>query len=241
MQIFRTIKNDVTGANESIGLFGKSADDLKNIFTNIKEKGLKEAIFNNPSIDVNAINEYNNAIAAGRTREEALANARTNTNQATIELMESTDGAIENVEELAHSTTLAGKAGSMATKAISTLGNMAAFAVISGVVQLAATAIDNWIHRVDRANEAMQEAVSEYETTKSNLQNINSELEENKQRITELQAKGPLTYVEKGSWQNSRKLQKNSFSKRTSKKGVQPQLPKKPLKKQLTLMTNNTG
>lgn len=198
MQIFRTIKNDVTGANESIGLFGKSADDLKNIFTNIKEKGLKEAIFNNPSIDVNAINEYNNAIAAGRTREEALANARTNTNQATIELMESTDGAIENVEELAHSTTLAGKAGSMATKAISTLGNMAAFAVISGVVQLAATAIDNWIHRVDRANEAMQEAVSEYETTKSNLQNINSELEENKQRITELQAKGPLTYVEKG-------------------------------------------
>ena len=122
--------------------------------------------------------------------------------------MRSTDGAIENAEELADASTLASKAGSMATKAISTIGNMAAFAAISAIVQFAATKISDWIHRVEIAKEAMQEAISDYESTKSNLESINSELEENNQRISELKSKGHLTYVEKGELEELQKITK---------------------------------
>lgn len=142
-----------------------------------------DTIFNTPSIDINAIDEYNNALNRGLTKEDALARARNTTNQATIKLMESTDGAIDNAEELARASTLAAKAQSAALQALSTIGNMAMFAFISAAVQFAATAISNWIHRVEIAKEAMQEAVSEYESTKSNLESINSELEQQNQII----------------------------------------------------------
>lgn len=122
--------------------------------------------------------------------------------------MESTDGAIANAQKLADASTLASKAGSMATQAISTIGNMAAFAAISAIVQFAATKISDWIHRVEIAKEAMQEAVSEYESTKSNLESINSELEQQNQRIHELQSKGHLTYVEKGELEELQKITK---------------------------------
>ena len=58
------------------------------------------------------------------------------------------------------------------------------------------------------AKEAMQEAVSEYESTKSNLESINSELEQQNQRIHELQSKGHLTYVEKGELEELQKITK---------------------------------
>lgn len=89
---------------------------------------------------------------------------------------------------------LAAKVGQMALQAFVNIGNT----VIDWLVQTAVTAIDNWIHRVDRANEAMHQAVSEYETEKSTLESIHSELDAHIQRINELQSKDSLTYAEKG-------------------------------------------
>ena len=82
------------------------------------------------------------------------------------------------------------------------------FTVISKVVGLAATAIDNYVHRVEKANDAMDEAVSTYEETKSELENINSELDTNKQKIDELLSKDKLTYAEKGQLEELQEITK---------------------------------
>ena len=71
----------------------------------------------------------------------------------------------------------------MALRSLSIAGNIIAFTAIAKGIQLATTAIDNWIHRVEKANEAMQEAVGEYESAKSSLENINSELTEQNKKI----------------------------------------------------------
>lgn len=69
---------------------------------------------------------------------------------------------------------------------------------IGEIVGIAATAIDNFMNRVQYANDAMVESISEYESTKSGLEDINSELETQNKRIDDLLAKDKLTYAEKG-------------------------------------------
>lgn len=93
---------------------------------------------------------------------------------------------------------LSTKAGQTALKALATAGNMVAFALLSQAVSFAATAIDDYIHRVENANKEMEDAVSACESTQSELNNINSELEENNKLIDELLKKEQLTYAEKG-------------------------------------------
>ncbi len=201
--IFRTITDDITGANKSIGLFGKSLNDIKGIINSFKQNGFVNTILNTPliNIDTNAIDDYNNAIKRGIPYEEALAVARRTTNAETIALIEASHGAevqIERVTAAQKASTIAAKAHSVALKAASIAGNMILFAAISKGIQLATTAIDNWIHRVEKANDAMNEAVGEYESAKSSLESVNSELEEQNKQLDELLAKDKLTYAEKG-------------------------------------------
>ncbi len=75
------------------------------------------------------------------------------------------------------------KAASVATKAFSTALNMIVFAAIAKGIQMIVSAVDNWIHRVEKANEVMSEAYSAYETSKSELESINSELKEQENRL----------------------------------------------------------
>ncbi len=94
--------------------------------------------------------------------------------------------------------TFSAKAGKVALQALATAGNMLAGLLIAKTLQAAAAAIDNWIHRVGKANEAMDKAVGEYESAKSSLENVNAELEKQNKQLGELQSKGKLTYAEKG-------------------------------------------
>lgn len=107
------------------------------------------------------------------------------------------DSALEQNKAL-QAQTLSAKAGKIALQALAAAGNMLLMWGISQAIQLAATAIDNWVHRVEKANAAMDEAVAEYETAKSSLSDINSELDEQNTKISDLLAKDNLTYTEKG-------------------------------------------
>ena len=176
-------------------------------------KSIKKNIFETPTINIDtaAINRYNALINSGTDSQIAFEEASKGANNATIALMKSAKGAAVSTEQITaaqKSSTLAAKAQSVALQALSTIGNMVAFALISKGIQVVSTAISDWIHRVEIAKEAMQEAISEYESTKSNLESINSELEENNQRIAELEAKGHLTYVEKGELEELQKITK---------------------------------
>ena len=48
--IFKTITDDVTGANKSIGLFGLSLKDVEDKLYDIQTKGLKNTFFNKKEI-----------------------------------------------------------------------------------------------------------------------------------------------------------------------------------------------
>ena len=101
-------------------------------------------------------------------------------------------------EESLNSMSRTSKIGQAALQAFATAGNMVVGFLASKVIQAAVTAIDNWIHRVDKANEAMENAVSKYNAAKSNLEDINSQLETHQETLNSLLAKDKLTYAEKG-------------------------------------------
>ena len=92
--------------------------------------------------------------------------------------------------------TIGAKAANIALEGLKMAANMIAGMLIAEGIQLAVTAIDNYIHRVEKANEAMDEAVSEYDSAKTALKDTTSQLEEQNKRIDELNKRDKLTYVE---------------------------------------------
>lgn len=182
--IFRTITDDITGANKSIGLFGKSLDNIKNIIYSFQTKGVKNTLFHTPlaNIDTKAIDKYNKAIQNSIPFEKALDNARKTTNAETVTLIESTNGATISTNALnaaQQASTLAAKAHSAALKAVSIAGNMILFTVITKGIQLAAAAIDNYIHRVEKARERTDELFTEFKQ-------MNDTLADHKKTVAEL-------------------------------------------------------
>lgn len=182
--IFRTITDDVTGANKSIGLFGKTLNGIKGIINSFKQNGIVNTFLNTPliNIDITAINRYNEAIRAGKTYEDALALARRTTNAETIALIESSHGAevqIERVSAAQKASTIAARAHSVALKAASIAGNMILFTAITKGIQLATTAIGNYIHRVEKVRERTDELFDEFKQ-------MNDTLADHKKTVSEL-------------------------------------------------------
>lgn len=93
---------------------------------------------------------------------------------------------------------LSAKLGKAALQALASIGNMILFAAISKGIEFIVTGGDNWIHKVEKANETMQDAVSEYESAKSSLESLTSELSEQDRKLDDLLAKEKLTYAEQG-------------------------------------------
>lgn len=142
--IFRTITDDITGANKSIGLFGKLLNNIKNVIYSFQTNGVKNTLFNTPlaNIDTKAIDKYNKAIQNSIPFEKALDNARKTTNAETVALIESTNGATVSIKTLdvaQKASTISAKAHSAALKAVSIAGNMILFTVIAKGIQLAAS------------------------------------------------------------------------------------------------------
>lgn len=148
------------------------------------------------------------------------------------------EAAIEHNKSLKE-LTFSAQAGKIATSALAAAGNMFVGWAVSKGIELAVTAIDNYIHRVDRANEAMDSAVGAYESAKSGLENISSALDENNARIDELLSKGKLTYTEEGELERLQEITKELLLQKKLRKEKQPELPKRPLTRLLMPMTNS--
>lgn len=208
--IFKTITNDLNGAINKIGIFNRSFADLKNAISVNGIKGLFNSI--SPAItsnDLSLIKEYNRLVGVeGVSSQSAwyktmLSSSRSA--QALFDdennLIRTNNGLILSEEALARATntmSFSAKAGKVALQALATVGNMFAMWAFTKAIQLAVTAIDNYIHRVEKAKEAMESSVSSYETTKSELESIDSELKTQSERMDELLSKDKLTYAEKG-------------------------------------------
>ena len=184
-----TNNKDIIGNNNSIGLFGKSLDEIKKKIYDIQSLGLKQTIFNTSKIDISAIKEYNSEIQKGTSCQEAMALASKNTNKETIALIESAKGATVTNEELVaaqKASTLAAKAQSVAFKAVSMAGNMLVMALVTKGIELAASAIDHLVNKSKYAAEAMEEAQQEITDSQNKLKEVSDTVSENKDRFLEL-------------------------------------------------------
>ena len=146
------------------------------------------------------------AVANGATYEEAFASSIKNASTAAKEYAIQTKGASGSTDVFVskqrsaqaslRATATASKTASVAMRALSMAMNMIVISLIIKGLELLGSAISNYIHRVEKANEAMDKATSEYASAKSVLEETTSQLNEQNKRIDELNKKDKLTYVE---------------------------------------------
>ena len=132
---------------------------------------------------------------------EALAEQLENIDQKIIDYAKTCKNGemtTEGFKNSLDSMSLSAKLGKTALQALASIGNMILFAAISKGIEFIVTGVDNWIHKVEKANETMQDAVSEYESAKSSLESLTSELSEQDRKLDDLLAKEKLTYAEQG-------------------------------------------
>ena len=122
------------------------------------------------------------------------------------EFAASNASAMKSVSKTSSSVSVASKAMTGLSTVLKTttgiLANMAiGFAIgaaITGVIKL----FDALHVSAEEASEAMDISFSGYEDAKAQVENINSELDSTNSRISELQSKGSLTFVEKSELEN---------------------------------------
>ena len=166
------MQNESTGAISSISFLGKSLSELKAITSSIKTKGIRDTFFNTPTINTTSVFKYNQAIKEATANGASLAEkhqimklSMENTNKATAQLIGTTNGAIVGIDALSEAqdqSTLAARAQASALKVLSAAGNMLLFWGVTKVLSSATAAIDNWIHRVEKARERTAELLQEF-------------------------------------------------------------------------------
>lgn len=79
--------------------------------------------------------------------------------------------------------TIASKAGTLALKAFAAVASMAAMAIAGMIVSKVIQSIDNYIHRVERAKEALESSVSAFESVQSEIKSLEDQLADVNEQI----------------------------------------------------------
>ena len=72
----------------------------------------------------------------------------------------------------------------------------AGITVLTKGIELGAEAIDNYVHKLEKAKEAAEDAKETYDETASKFESLNDEMKTTQSRMDELEAKDHLTFVE---------------------------------------------
>ena len=91
------------------------------------------------------------------------------------------------------------KASQLALKGLAIAGNMFVSWAIAKGIELAAKAIDNFIHRVEYAKEALEESSESFQSATSDLEDLQEQLSETADRLKELDADG-ITVIEQSEY-----------------------------------------
>lgn len=148
------------------------------------------------------------------------------------EALKGYEGYLQSVGKSSVLTALKTKILSGAMKAISSIGWMALITVATTVLTKAWQAIDeNIIHKSEHAKESIDDAISSYESSKSDLESLNSELQTTQDKINDLESKDALTFTEQSELDNL-KAQNNELER-----SIQLQEAKKNAKLKSTIST----
>lgn len=116
----------------------------------------------NNKIDENVIEEYNDCISRGATASQAFASAAQGANQATRQLISSAKGGVVSTEALNNAvkrSTMVSEAGQAALKGLASAGSMVALWAVDKGIEMAVTALSNYIHRVEIAKAKIEESL----------------------------------------------------------------------------------
>ena len=185
---------------------GKTADELERAsaagekFGGIFNKSVKEPIVNAESI----IGNYNELV-----KKQCISQERINALTDDFDMRKYLSG-LKGAEAGMTGYTAALNMGSAATLklkiqtvALNVALNMgivaaitAGITVLTKGIELGAEAIDNYVHRLEKAKEAAEDAKESYDETASKFESLNDELKTTRSRIDELNGKDHLNFVE---------------------------------------------
>ncbi len=177
--IFKTITDEVTGANKSISLFGKTFNDFK---TNIQNRGIK-GIFTSgiSNDDIKALQAYNADIRNGLSPQTAYYNNLQNCSDAAVKLAESAGNSEIPLEDMKKATTnmsLSAKAGSIALKGLAIAGNMLVGWGIGVVISAVANVIDDLVHSEENLRNSANELGSTLKSSESDISSYKTKIKE---------------------------------------------------------------
>ena len=205
--IFKTFDNDLNGTLNKIGIFQHSFQEIKDEFKLNGMSGVGSLFFGKISdSDIDKIKQYNqyvtdyrNGLPSGVSAQTAWNRTMLDTSKSAQRLVESANGAAVSTDALTVAqriSTFAAKAQSVALKAASIAANMIVFTLAIKGIQ----ALTTWIKNLNNDNEKLEKRISslkdKYSDYSSQLNDINSKLEENKKRIQEILALNTPTYVD---------------------------------------------
>lgn len=185
---------------------GKTADELERAsaagekFGGIFNRSVKEPILNAESI----IGNYNELV-----KKQCISQERINALTDDFDMRKYLSG-LKGAEAGMTGYTAALNMGSAATLklkiqtvALNVALNMgivaaitAGITVLTKGIELGAEAIDNYVHRLEKAKEAAEDAKESYDETASKFESLNDELKTTQSRIDELNGKDHLSFVE---------------------------------------------
>lgn len=162
--------------------------------------------------DTLELRKLETAVANGATYEEAFASSIKNASTAAKEHAIQTKGASGSTDVFVskqrsaqaslRATATASKTASVAMRALSMAMNMIVIGLITKGLELLGSAISNYIHRVEKVNEKIEESRSSYEDAKSSIESMNDELKTTQNKIDDLKSKGTLSFTDKAELDN---------------------------------------
>ena len=185
---------------------GKTADELERAsaagekFGGIFNKSVKEPLVNAESI----ISNYNELV-----KKQCVSQERINALTDDMDMRKYLSG-LKGAEaemtgytaalNMSSAATLKLKIQTVALNVALNMGIVAAITagitVLTKGIELGAEAIDNYVHRLEKAKEAAEDAKESYDETASKFESLNDELKTTKSRIDELNGKDHLSFVE---------------------------------------------
>lgn len=134
-------------------------------------------------INTDIIKAYNFRISQGVTANEAFTTAAQGANQATLDLISSAkDGAVstEALNNAVKRSTMVSEAGQAALKGLASAGSMVALWAVDKGIEMAVTALSNYIHRVEIAKAKIEEINASIDNVNQNQRSRTALLEEAK-------------------------------------------------------------
>lgn len=170
---------------------------------------------------ITKLSELDKVVKKGEYTWQDYSNTLSESDKWVAEWGKSTEGGIRTEEEFKKAydaainyksgldqVSLGAKVGEIALKGLSMAGNMLASWAITAVIQLVVTAFDNFIHRVEIAKKALSDTKSNFDSIKSEFNDLNAELETNAERIKELENLPKLSIIEQDELNTLKEINK---------------------------------